>query len=121
MSLRAVLAVWLTLHGLPACTTRLASLTIVSDAQTEWPVMVLRPNVETRACMHTALFGLVPLSGRQPVMAAAVKAALATMHDGDVLTDVTLDMETVDLLLYRRMCVRARGTVGRRVRVLHVH
>jgi hypothetical protein len=65
--------------------------------------------------------GLVPLAGEQAVVVAAVEKAVATMGDGEALTEATLDLETVDLLLYRRVCARVRGTVGKRIRVLHLH
>lgn len=104
-----------------ACATDLASLSLAATAaDREWPVMVLARNVEARSCAHRALFGLLPL-GSQATLHAALDSAIGQVQEAEVLTDARLELETTDLLLLRRQCVRVVGAVGRRVRVIHVH
>jgi hypothetical protein len=118
--MRTLSTLALLIHALAGCATGVGSMSLVSTARVDWPVMVLRPNVEARCCAHSVLFGLVPL-GEQEIVGAAVERAVAVMADGEALTDAALELETIDLLLYRRVCARARGTVGKQVRVLHLH
>jgi hypothetical protein len=83
--------------------------------------MVLRRDAEGRACQRSAFFGLFGHEVSPSLVNAAVDAAIRTEPDGDVLTDVRIDFETMDVLVYRRQCVRVRGTVAKRVRVVHIH
>jgi hypothetical protein len=108
--------------GAVGCTTHLGALHIAGTAEAGWPVMRLTPGAQGRACAVDGLFGLVSGGGTAAgLLERAIGNAVAATPDGQVLSDVSIDLETVDTLLIRRRCVRVQGTVGRRVRSIVVH
>ena len=101
------------------CAKQLGNLTLATAGDTDWPVMRLARNVEGRVCESSGLLGLVPFRDGG-LLAAAVDQAVASVPDGELLTEASVELQTLEFLLVRRQCVRVVGNVGRRVRVIHL-
>lgn len=121
-AMRALVLLAMVAMGGSGCSAQVAELGLVApQPDSEWPLMVLRRNADARVCRTSAFFGLLGRDGSRSLVNAAVDMALRTEPDGNVLADVRVEFATFDVLIYRRQCVRVRGTVAKRVRVVHIH
>lgn len=103
------------------CSVPVAELSLVSTTSADWPVMVLERGVEGRSCRSSLVLGLIPM-GRQPsIVGEAIQRTLDVVPDGELLTNASVALATVDIVLFRRECAHVSGTVAKRVRVLHIH
>ena len=103
------------------CTKSVAILSLAAAAPSEdWPLLVLQPNVEGHAC-NSRLLHSIPIGTTQPPLEAAINEAVGQVADAQLLTNVRVDLETIDLVIFSRSCMRVHGTAVRRARVLHVH
>jgi hypothetical protein len=100
------------------CSASMGELSLVSSREAEWPVMALAAGVEGSDCVSSVLF--VPLRGRVPSVQAAAARAIASVPEGELLTDAAVTVDAVSTVVFNRQCVRVRGTVGRLVRVIHL-
>jgi hypothetical protein len=103
------------------CTTSVATLSLASiDEAEDWPLLVLEPRVEGKAC-RSALLRVIPLGNPEPPLHAAIAEAVGRTPDAQLLTKVQVDLQTIDILVYTRQCIRVRGTAARRARTVHIH
>jgi hypothetical protein len=103
---------------LSGCSASQGRLSLVAIRDVDWPVMALAAGAEGRDCVSSIL--LVPLERRVPSIERAAGEAIASVPEGEILMDATVTVEVVSTLLFNRQCVRVRGTVGRRVRVIQL-
>jgi hypothetical protein len=82
--------------------------------------VILQPNVEGRVC-DSRLLRSIPIGDTRPTLEAAVEEAVGRVPDAQLLTNVTVDLETIDLVVFSRSCTRVLGTAARRAPVIHIH
>jgi hypothetical protein len=103
------------------CTNRVAILSLAAaDSSEDWPLLVLQPKAEGRAC-SSKLLRFIPIGNAQPPLEAAIQEAVGQVADAQLLTNVMVDLETIDVIIFSRSCMRVHGTAARRARVIHVH
>ena len=103
------------------CTASLGDVSVLGAPGSDWPVMVLSPDRAGRACATDGIFGLIAPSRDRKLLEAALADALADVDDANTLAGVTVELETANLLLVRRRCIRVQGDAAKRIRSLHVH
>ncbi len=96
---------------LGACTHHVADLSLVSTKQVPVRPYVISRGVAAQECVHQALF--IPLGTPHPDLGRLVDRLLTQVQQGNVLTEVSVDEQSIFSVFWNRQCLRVRGTVAK--------
>jgi len=112
MRIRSMVLAVLTVCLLGGCSLRMGDLQIISSKNVALNPDPIRRSVEGKDCVYR-LLGLIPLGSWIPNVEEAMDDALASVPDGNILTDVAIYSDFFTAIIVSQQCLRVKGDIGR--------